>query len=735
MCKKLCCVMLVLMILMTGCNAGNVNNIDEIKSTSGNSVEGDDTVPEDGGKTGEADETLTEGEGGSEDRQADTDGDINKDKDMTVAGVAGGGSPWTDSDIKENVLSSGKPDVKDDYNLAVNYEWLADTELREGYTYESPFAEMSKDTEERVRTLLEDDSVTGHDAELVHDFYDTILNWDKRDELGVKPVTDTVNDIMSITSIEEMSRFICDFDRSNCVDTFTGIGNNIDLNDPGKYIVSINNDTLLLEDPAEYTDFTDVGERAYNAKLKLFVMVAGRLGLGADAASEVFNSVLSLEEQIASASMTEADKLGTDYYDRMNNVYSEDEIKGLTHAFPLYDQIKGFGYSGAGEYVISEPAVIKKLDELYVQKNVGVMRNYMLVHYLLYMADKLDRECYEASVVRDNELSGAEGMPEDEAAAYNAVLRYINEPLEKAYFKKYDCTGAKKSITALCEEVIAAYREMLSGEDWLSTETADKAVEKLDAIRIKAVYPDKWQDYNALSLKGLDYVSCVKEINRYKAVLDRKHTGGRVDKGLWRNKALTANAYYEPQENSINIGAGILGDVFYDDDMSRAELLGGIGCIIGHEISHAFDETGSGFDGDGRLNNWWQESDRKAFAQRADRLSAYYDKITAFEGYKVIGKNVRSEAIADIAGMKVMLRLAEEDENFDYDAFFRQYAGVWKQISTYEREVYRLTRGEHPLNYLRVNAVIQQFDEFHDTYGTQEGDGMYLAPAERIMVW
>lgn len=729
MCKKLCCVMMALTLLMTGCNAGYVYNSDQYKSASGNSAQEADEKAGENGDTGEADGTGTKSDEGLNDGQSD----MNDDK--ADPGEAMGGSPWIDSDIKENVLSAGKADVKDDYNLAVNYEWLSGAKLREGYTYESPFVEMSKDTEERVKELLKDDGITGHDAELVHTFYDTVLDWDKRNELGVKPVAGTVKDIMSIRSLDEMSRFICDFDRSNCVDTFTGIGNNIDLNDPEKYIVRINNDTLLLEDPAEYTDFTDVGERAYNAKLKLFVMVAGRLGLGADAASEVFNSVLSLEEQIASVSMTEADKLGTDYYDRMNNVYSEDEVKKLTHAFPLYDQIKGFGYSGAGEYVISEPAVIKKLDELYTTENIGLMRNYILVHYLLYMADKLDRECYEASVARDNELSGADGMPGDEDMAYNAILRSLNEPLEKAYFKKYDYSHAKKEITELCEEAIGAYREMLSGEDWLSKETADRAEEKLDAIVIKAVYPDKWQDYDGLSLEGLDYVGCVKEINRYKAGLDRKHTGEKVDKELWRNRALTANAYYEPQENSINIGAGILGDVFYDDDMSRAELLGGIGCIIGHEISHAFDETGSGFDAQGRLNSWWQESDRKAFTERADSLSRYYDEIKAFEGYKVNGRDVRNEAIADIAGMKVMLRLAKEDADFDYDAFFRQYAGVWKQISTYEREVYRLTRGEHPLNYLRVNAVLQQFDEFHDTYGTQEGDGMFLAKEKRVTVW
>ena len=650
-------------------------------------------------------------------------------------GITAGGYPWIDSDIKENVLNAEKPDIKDDYNLAVNNEWLREAELREGYTYESPFVEASYDTAERVQALLEDDSLTGHDAELVKELYNTVMDWDRRNELGVGPVADTVGEIMSIADMEEMTSFICDFDRSNCVDTFISLGNNIDLNDPERYIVRINNDGLLLEDPAEYVEFTDVGSRAYEAKKALFITVAARLGLKPEAGEEMFNSVLSLEEHIASVSLSSEDKLHADYYERMNNVYSETEIRSFARSFPLYELIGGQGYADAGEYVISEPEVIKKLDELYIPENIGVLKNYMVVHYLIYMADKLDRECYEAAVEKNNILSGAAGSLSDEDAAYNAVLKYLPEPLENVYLNRYDCEEARKEITGICREVIDTYREMLRQEDWISEAAVDKAVDKLDSMSIKAVYPDKRQDYSTLSLEGLDYVACVKEINRFRNELDRRRTGGRADRELWRNRIFNANAYYEPQENSINIGAGILGDEIYHDGMSRAEALGGIGCIIGHEISHAFDKTGSGFDGSSRLMDWWEEEDRKAFDARTDKLTSYYDGITAFMGYNVRGEGVRDEATADLAGMKAVLRIAEKEEGFDYDTFFRQYAVVWKQISTYEREVYRLTRSEYPLNYLRVNAVVQQFDEFYDTYGVKEGDGMYLSPEDRVSVW
>ena len=710
--KRMAFLIPVIAVMLGGCNAGAGNYVNQQEIG-----------------------TVSENEAGSEAESEDAGSEVREGAEDTGSGITGGGHPWTDSDIKENVSGTEKPDIRDDYNLAVNYDWLSEAGLRDGYTYESPFVAMSVDTAERSLDLLKDDSIPGHDAELVRDLYNTVMDWDTRDRLGAGPVEDTVREIMSISTVEEMNGFICDFDRSNCVDTFVSIGNSIDLNDPGRYILRINNDALLLEDPSEYSEFTDVGSRAYEAKKTLFTTVAGKLGLKPEAGEEMFNSVLSLEEQLAAVSMSNADKMGEDYYRRMNNVYSEEDLKSLTDNFPLYDMVEGFGYGEAGEYVISEPEVIKKLDGLYTQDNLAVLKNYMTVHYLLYMADKLDRECYEASVEKDNMLSGASGTLSDEEAAYNAVLRYISEPMEEAYLDKYDCSRARDSISGICREIIDEYREMLAEEAWLSEETREKAIEKLDSMMIKAVYPDKRQAYDALSLEGLDYVGCVREINRFKAGLDRKRTGQKVDKGLWRNRILTANAYYEPQENSIVIGAGILGDAFYNDGMSREELLGGLGCIIGHEISHAFDATGSGFDGAGRLEEWWKDDDREAFKARTDKLTEYYNAITAFEGYNVSGESIRDEATADLAGMKVVLRLAQKDEGFDYDTFFRQYAGVWKQISTYEREVYRLTRGEYPLNYLRVNAVLQQFDEFYDTYDVKEGDGMYLAPEDRVSIW
>ena len=208
-----------------------------------------------------------------------------------------------------------------------------------------------------------------------------------------------------------------------------------------------------------------------------------------------------------------------------------------------------------------------------------------------------------------------------------------------------------------------------------------------------------------------------------------------MDPAIWEVDILDANAYYNPANNSINIIRGLLDGAFYREDMSEEELFAGIGSAIGHEISHAFDTKGAQYDENGNIVNWWTDEDLKTFHERADKLAKYYSGITAFNGEKVRGDNIKTEAIADMAGMKCVLGLASENKDFDYKAFFEANAAVWRGLYTKELEYMLLTQDVHPLRYLRVNATVQQFDEFYETYGIKEGDNMYLAPENRVLVW
>jgi putative endopeptidase len=226
-----------------------------------------------------------------------------------------------------------------------------------------------------------------------------------------------------------------------------------------------------------------------------------------------------------------------------------------------------------------------------------------------------------------------------------------------------------------------------------------------------------------------------KALEEYSVMLDHEYTNGTVNKNLWGMATLLTNAFYNPTNNSINILLGILDEDFYNDDMSKEQIYAGIGSVIGHEISHAFDTNGAQFDKDGNYSNWWTDEDYTAFQNRAQKLIDYYNGITVYGDENAIGSMVQTEAIADMAGIKAMLTLAAKEENFDYKLFFESYAHIWKEISTYEDTYSQLTQDPHPLSYLRVNASVQQFDEFYNAFDVKEGDGMYLAPDNRVLVW
>lgn len=676
------------------------------------------------GNTESASEAKTEDDGGDGTDIIEEDGIILND-----------GSPWVDSDLKIVVDNSTRPDEKDDFYFSVNYDWLCETDIKEGSTSESSFTAAGRNTTQKALKLMTDDSLTGHDADLVRSLYNTITDWDKRNKLGIEPVKPVLNDIAGISSLAGLNDFICDPDRSNCVSTFVSIANETDLNDSNKYIVYINNDSLLLEDAAEYINLTSAGERAYEAKKTVIKSMYARLGISEDEAEARFNRVMGFEEEIAKKALSRADFNSPDIYDKINNVYSKEEIGNLTKAFPLKEFIDGFGYGDEDRYAIYQPEVIKRFDELYTEDNLDVMKDYMVIHYLLYAVDKLDRECSKLEEERINTQYGTEGSTDDETTAYNKVLKLIPEPLERVYLDKYSAAEMKKDITDICEEIIDGYKVMIAGEEWLTEETKERAVQKLSKMKIKAVYPDKWMDYSGLDLEGLNYLECCQAINRFNGNADRERTGKRVDNDIWTVNILQCNAFYSRQDNSINIILGILDDAFYNMDMTREEKLGGIGSVIGHEISHAIDETGAGFDEEGNLYTWWSDSDKAVFNERAERLVSFYDGILCFNGTNETGSNVKDEALADMAGMKVLLDIAGREDDFDYDKFFRQNARIWRSITSPEAEYDKLIKGEHPLNYLRTNVTLQQFDEFLDTYDIKEGDGMYLAKEDRIAVW
>lgn len=652
------------------------------------------------------------------------------------AASVGDGTPWVDSDLKENIPDEPLSSPKDDFHLYINQEWLKNTEIPDGYNNVSVFLEVYISLQENLKALLEDNSLEGHEAKLVQDCYSAFLDWEERNEQGIEPAVEMAEAIQQIDSIEELSDFLCDGEKTYFLEAFLKCEMMMDLADSTRYVPDIFGAEFVLSDAAEYAQRTEYGERFYQGGEILYTYLLQRLGYSEEEAKAKYDDFISFEAKLAEVSLTQAEMMQADYISKIYNMMSLSEVEELAPNYPIRRWIESLGFEEAEQFMVDEPAYLGRVSELYTEENLEQIKNYLLIRYLKKASEYLDEETYRVYLEADNVCKGASGYKEDEIYALETVKEVLSEPLAKAYLEKYPAEKKKEDITRICQEVIDAYRGIIEGEEWMSSETREKAVEKLDNITIHAVYPEKWYDFGSLSLDGLSYYECRKAIADLAQKREQGFVNSQMDRELWPNiNILDVNAYYSLQDNSINIILGILGNEYYNENMSREEMLGGIGTAIAHEVSHAFDTTGAQFDAYGNFADWWQPEDYDAFSQRAQKMVDYYDNIVAFEGTHVSGSNVVSEAIADIAGMKCILAIAKETENFDYDAFFRQYTSVQKRISSEAFEYECLTQDVHPLSYLRTNVTLQQFDEFLEEYDIQPGDNMYLAPEDRILVW
>lgn len=656
---------------------------------------------------------------------------------ILTAAATNDGKPWIDYCLKENQTETSNEDIKDDFYMAVNRDWLLNTSIRPGYSVEYGFNVIEDEIIENSKKLLEDQTIKGKDAEQIRQLYSSILDWDSRNKAGLKPIQPTVKAIRKISSMEELSDFICaNNDLSLGVSTLVDCGNGVALDDSNVYITYINGDSdFLLGDAAEYTKRTEYGDRMYKGNRYKAVTMLKRLGYSSTEANKMFDRVIDFEGKFAKTAYTSNDMMSPDYMQRANNVKTRSEVLKSMKNFPIKRFLKTNGVYSSKSFCVMNPKHLAKMDALYTKKNLSVIKEYLLVHYVLDMAPYLDQKAYNAHIKALQTINGSTGRISDEEYAYRKVTALLPTQLQKVYLQVYNADKKKEAITKLCEEAVAEYRQMLNETTWISEQTKTKAIEKLDALKINAVYPDRWPDTSGLNLKGKSYINCCRAIWKQALKQNIALTNGKVDHELWSVNTLDLNAYYEPTNNSIYILLGLLGEDLYRDDMTKEEIYGGIGATIGHEISHAFDTNGAQFDKEGNLSNWWTEADYEQFQKKANKLSSYLDTICAFDGQYVSGTNVQSEAIADITGLDCMLRLAKKDKNFDYDKFFRTYAKSWKAVSTKEYEYLLLTQDVHPLNYLRVNVPVQQFDEFYQTYNVKLGDRMYLAPQDRLTIW
>ncbi len=732
--------MVLTVALLTGCSENAAIPV-EPESTAPDTAEEISTEAQDETSSAVTEDTTSEvaeeaAPETEESAQEEADSEETSTSEMDTSVM----TPWINSNILGIVTDETYPDLKDDFYLNVNHDYLMNAKLRPGYPSETPFYDAADIVKERCLDILTDKTLDERDAKLPQSFYELFLDWDKRNEQGVEPIQFFFDDLKSISSLEELNELMLTETYFIYGNYLAGVYVGTNAEDSDLYDVEILSTTLSLGDSAEYKELTEVGKRkkTYNDGVSRYML--GRLGYSEEEIDKLIEDQESLETKIAAFEKTTLELSDPSALKESINPVTMEDLKDMSPNYPLTQIMEKFGYSKSKLINVSEPAWLTGLNEIYTEDNFDEIMAYVTVQAAKSFIEYVDEDAYRTSQKLSREYSGITESKSDEDSAYDMTLAIFSDNISRIYIKKYLNEGIKKEITQMCQDAINAYMEMFDTIDWLSEETREQAKYKLSKMTIHAVYPEKWKDDSMYFVtpkdEGGTYLQAMMDITKASYEENRSHINSKVDKELWDLNILSTNAYYNFYNNSINIIPGFFCDATYRSDMSIEEKYGALGTVIGHEISHAFDTDGAQFDAEGNLNNWWTEEDYAAFMDRADKLVKYYDGVVAFDdGTPIKGQIIQTEAIADMAGFKCMLSMAKNIDGFDYDKFFRANAKIWARAGTLSFMENCAVSDPHPLHYLRGNVTMQQFDEFNETYDIKEGDGMYLAPENRIAVW
>jgi len=651
------------------------------------------------------------------------------------------GKPWLASSVQGAVKEDTPTSLKDDYYLYINKDSILSYEILPGYSSAGMIPNRDIENDKDILALFTDYEPKDHDARLAKDMYDLFLDWDSRNEQGVKPLKDITDAVEALSSIDAMNEYYTTVPFEQQAALPFSFGATADYNDSSRYTMTVGSGSLMLDDSAEYSELSELGAVMKEAWDEYTVYILCRLGYSEKEAGKKLANCYELENMLAPSIFSSDDWKDPGIIDRINNIIPIDEFEVLQGNVPILQVLDLCGYERKDYMYLYEPDWLEAFKGIYDDEHLELLKDYIIVHTALTFRELLDRECFDKAMECSNMVSGSEGTLPDEQYASIYTLNMMPWPVSKLYCERYTTEEDKQTITEMVHEIINAYSEMITEEDFISEQTKQKAVEKLDSMIINVLYPDDWSEYIydeldfAPASEGGTLFDAVLAVSRSEFKKAAEDFSKPVDKYKWDGLApTTVNAFYSPAANSVNMLAAFCRGGIYNSDMPLEERYAKLGAVIAHEISHSFDGTGSQFDKDGNYSDWWTEEDRAAFDEKIQAIADYADTIYCWDGTHINGSIVTGEICADMGGIACILHIAKSIENFDYDLFFRSFAQLWSFMRSYNMFLSRL-KDEHPPEFFRVNGTLQQFEEFYDCYGIEEGDGMYLAPEKRVAIW
>jgi len=633
---------------------------------------------------------------------------------------------------------------QDDLYQHVNGGWLNSTVIPDDRPLEGTFTALRDASELAVKEIIEQAAARGAEAtgieRKIGDLYNSFMDEAAVEAKGLDPLRPRLAEVFATTSVAGLVALAGRLFRADVAGLFY-IYPAPDAGNPDRILLYTGQGGLGLPDESYYREekFAPMVQ-AYRGH------VAAMLGLADVADPEAAAArVVELETALASHHW---DNVTLRNPQKTYNLKSADEAAELFPLLADWFDAAGIVPEKRAELVMSTPDFFSGAASLLDTEPLAAWQEWLAMRVVSAAAPYLSSPFVDANFAfYGTTLSGTPRIKDRWKRGVAVVEAALGEAVGQIYVARHFPEGNKARMQTLVTNLIAAYRDSITGLDWMGEATKLEALKKLDSFRAKIGFPDKWIDYSAVEIDPADLLGNVERA--HSADVDRHldEVGKPVDREKWLMTPQTVNAYYHPLLNEIVFPAAILQPPFFTADADDAVNYGGIGAIIGHEIGHGFDDQGSQYDGSGLLRNWWTQDDRTAFEALTSKLVAQFDALspTAAPGHNVNGKLTLGENIGDLGGLTIaykayLISLAGQeppvlDGMTGVQRFFASWAAGWRQVIRNEEAIRRLATDPHSPNEFRTNAIAKNLDAFHDAFGVTEQDGMWMPPQERVSIW
>lgn len=634
---------------------------------------------------------------------------------------------------------------QDDFYYSVNGHWLANTPIPADKSNYGAFSVLYEQSQNALKKIIDEtaaspNKVAGSSEQKVGDFYASYMNTDTVEKLGISPLSDQLADIALATDHNDIASLMGSLLVSGVQMPFGFYVNN-DAKNSTEYAVYLYQSGLTLPDRDYYLkdDEKFVANRAAMSTYVADIMTQA----GSKDGDKIAASVAKIERFIAQSQWSRVESRDA------NKSYNKMDRAELQAKAPNFDFVQ-FSASAdidkVTEAIVRQPSYFEKFGTEFSSFSVSEWQDYLSFHLVDSYAELLSANFVDLHFdFHSKTLMGIEEQKPRWKRAVDASDQVIGELVGKEYVKQYFKPEAKQRMEGLIQDLIKGFEVSINELEWMTPETKVAAQEKLSKFTYKIGYPDKWKDYTALNIKPDQLVGNYQRYAKfeYKTMLNK--LGKPIDRTEWHMTPQTVNAYYNPVMNEIVFPAAILQPPFFNMDADDAVNFGGIGAVIGHEISHGFDDQGAKYDGDGNLRDWWTDADREEFQKRGSQLSAQYAGYEALPGKHVNGDLTLGENIGDLGGLTVAARSytlsldGEESPIIDGltgdQRLFIGWSQVWRRNYRDEELGRRLMTDSHSPSHFRAMGTPRNIPAFYEAFDVKEGDKMFLAPEDRVKIW